>query len=80
MVCFATQPIWLRAMYNTLTKLIRFANLEIGSSHQRVDVDIDMLSADFHVLTTGGGSGNGYDDIWSQTYRMAVSSLFEPDC
>ncbi|KAK8217148.1 hypothetical protein M8818_001400 [Zalaria obscura] len=66
-------------MYNTLTKLIRFANLEIGSSHQRVDVDIDMLSADFHVLTTGGGSGNGYDDIWSQTYLRSGEHTL-PDC
>ena len=46
----------------------RYAKIGIGEPEQSVEIDLDMLSSDFYVLTTTSRKGSKYDDIFSKTY------------
>ena len=56
----------------------RYAEVGIGSPAQQIEVDLDMLTADFYVLTTTSGRGAKLHDYFSGSYRMlcAVGSDF----
>lgn len=46
-----------------------FASLRIGEPAQELDMDIDMLAADWWVLSTKSGRGSFFLDFNSRTYR-----------
>lgn len=50
-----------------------FANLHIGEPAQEVDMDMDMLSMDWWVLSTRSGKGSFFLDFNSETYRELPS-------
>lgn len=45
-----------------------FASLHIGDPVQEVDMDLDMLTADWWILSTSSGTGSFYLDFNSKTY------------
>ena len=48
----------------------RFAKVEIGEPAQEIELDLDMLTSDFYVLTTTSSKGSKYDDYFSKSARM----------
>lgn len=46
-----------------------FADLQIGTPAQHLQMDLDMLSSDFWIRTTGDKGSKGFDEIFSSTYR-----------
>ena len=50
--------------------LYRYAKIGIGEPEQSVEIDLDMLSSDFYVLTTTSRKGSKYDDIFSKSYSI----------
>lgn len=46
----------------------RFAKVRIGQPAQEVEVELDMLLADFYVVTTTGSGGSRFDDLFSLSY------------
>ncbi|KAN0096401.1 acid protease [Hyaloscypha variabilis] len=57
-----------------------FANLHIGDPMQEVDMDLDMLTADWWILSTSSEKGSFYLDFNSKTYVEAESPLTVPTC
>jgi hypothetical protein len=51
-----------------------FATLEIGIPVQTVDMDLDMLTSDWWVLSTPSGTGSFFLEDNSQTYRNFIST------
>jgi len=47
--------------------LSRFARVEIGEPPQEIELDLDMLTSDFYVLTTTSSKGSKYDDYFSKS-------------
>lgn len=47
--------------------LSRFAKIKIGEPPQEIELDIDMLTSDFYILTTTSSKGSKYDDYFSKT-------------
>jgi hypothetical protein len=45
-----------------------FASLNIGEPVQQVDMDLDMLTADWWIFSTSSGKGSFYLDFNSKTY------------
>jgi hypothetical protein len=45
-----------------------FASLHIGDPIQEVHMDLDMLTADWHIFSTSSGTGSFYLDFNSKTY------------
>ncbi|TVY84459.1 hypothetical protein LSUE1_G001276 [Lachnellula suecica] len=45
-----------------------FASLQIGDPAQNVDMDLDMLTADWFVFSTGSGKGSYFLDFNSKSY------------
>jgi len=45
-----------------------FASLHIGDPIQEVDMDLDMLTADWYIFSTSSGTGSFYLDFNSKTY------------
>jgi hypothetical protein len=50
-----------------ISALSRFAKVQIGQPPQEIEVDLDMLTSDFYVLTTTSSRGSKYDDYFSKT-------------
>ena len=50
---------------------IRFSKVKLGEPSQDVDMDLDMLVADHHVLTTSSQLGTRYDDFFSRSSGLA---------
>jgi hypothetical protein len=46
-----------------------FATIELGEPAQRVNMDLDMLTADWWVLSTNSDLGSFFLDFNSKTYR-----------
>ncbi|MCJ1288023.1 hypothetical protein MMC26_007376 [Xylographa opegraphella] len=44
-----------------------YANITMGEPPQAIEVDLDMLTSDFFVLTTTSRIGSKYDDYFSKT-------------
>ncbi|PVH87466.1 acid protease [Cadophora sp. DSE1049] len=60
-----------------------FASLGMGEPAQTVDMDLDMLTADFWVLSTSSSKGSWFLDFNSKTYGFKVDSeapLSFPTC
>lgn len=51
-----------------------FATLRIGEPVQTVDMDLDMLTADWWVFSTSSGTGSFFLDFNSRTYSMFSTS------
>ena len=49
----------------------RYAKFRLGEPAQELEVDLDMLSSDFYVLTTTSGKGSRFDDLFSKTHGIA---------
>ncbi len=47
-----------------------FADLQIGEPVQQVDMDLDMLTVDWHIISTSSRSGSFYLDFNSKTYGL----------
>jgi hypothetical protein len=47
---------------------IRYATLEIGEPAQRIEIDIDMLSSDFYVMTTTSDKGTPFNVFESRSF------------
>lgn len=45
----------------------RYAKIKIGEPPQEVEMDLNMLTADFYVVLTTSSIGSKYDDLFSQT-------------
>ncbi|EKD18278.1 hypothetical protein MBM_03271 [Drepanopeziza brunnea f. sp. 'multigermtubi' MB_m1] len=56
-----------------------FANLNIGDPAQAVDMDLDMLTADWWVLSTSSSKGSWFLDFNSKTYDSEAPIAF-PTC
>lgn len=56
------------------------ASLHIGDPIQEVDMDLDMLTADWWIFSTSSGKGSFYLDFNSKTYVDAESPLSVPTC
>jgi hypothetical protein len=53
-----------------------FASLHIGDAVQEVDMDLDMLTADWWIFSTSSGKGSFYLDFNSKTYgKTSLISL-----
>ncbi|MCJ1245744.1 hypothetical protein MMC30_002948 [Trapelia coarctata] len=52
-----------------------FAKVEIGEPPQEIELDLDMLTSDFYILTTTSSKGTKYDDYFS---KSAVKSNRHP--
>lgn len=50
----------------------RYAKIKIGEPPQEVEMDLNMLAADFYVVLTTSRLGSKYDDLFSQTISMSV--------
>ena len=46
--------------------------ISMGEPPQEIEVDLDMLTSDFFVLTTTSRIGSKYDDYFSTTNRMYI--------
>ncbi|KAF4630431.1 hypothetical protein G7Y89_g7709 [Cudoniella acicularis] len=57
-----------------------FANIEIGEPTQRVNMDLDMLTADFYIFSTKSDKGSLFLDFNSKTYIDSESPLSFPTC
>jgi hypothetical protein len=49
-----------------------FATLEIGEPIQTVDMDLDMLTVDWWILSTRSGTGSFFLDFNSRTYGTVI--------
>jgi hypothetical protein len=49
-----------------------FASLHIGDPIQEVDMDLDMLTADWYIFSTSSGTGSFYLDFNSKTYGEPI--------
>jgi len=47
-----------------------FADLQIGEPVQQVDMDLDMLTVDWHIISTSSRIGSFYLDFNSKTYGL----------
>lgn len=52
-----------------------FVDLKIGEPEQRIDMDLDMLTADWWILSTSGKKGSMFWDFDSKTYGLIILSL-----
>ncbi|MCJ1383636.1 hypothetical protein MMC17_006750 [Xylographa soralifera] len=52
-----------------------YAKISMGEPPQEIEVDLDMLTSDFFVLTTTSRIGSKYDDYFSKTNRASGSVL-----
>jgi hypothetical protein len=52
-----------------------FANLHIGEPAQEVDMDLDMLAADWWILSTSSNKGSFYIDFHSKSYGQSPRSM-----
>lgn len=50
----------------------RYAKIKIGEPPQEVEMDLNMLTADFYVVLTTSRIGSKYDDLFSQTISTSV--------
>ncbi|KAK0120895.1 hypothetical protein ONS96_011093 [Cadophora gregata f. sp. sojae] len=57
-----------------------FATLRMGEPVQTVDMDLDMLTADFWVLSTSSSKGSWFLDFNSKTYVDSEVPLSFPTC
>jgi hypothetical protein len=57
-----------------------FGDLKIGQPAKRIDMDLDMLSADWWISSTSGKKGAMFWDSNSKTYSMNISSIFKLCC
>jgi hypothetical protein len=48
-----------------------FASLHIGEPAQEVDMDLDMLTADWFILSTSSNKGSFYLDFHSKSYGQS---------
>lgn len=51
----------------------RYAKIQIGEPPQEVEMDLNMLTADFYVVLTTSRIGTKYDDLFSQTISTSCS-------
>ncbi len=49
----------------------RFAKVKMGQPAQEVEMELDMLLADFYAVTTTSARGSRYDDFFSGSYGMS---------
>ncbi|MCJ1400086.1 hypothetical protein MMC11_003289 [Xylographa trunciseda] len=56
-----------------------YAKMSIGEPPQEIDVDLNMLTSDFFVLTTTSRIGSKYDDYFSTTNQRSNNHPF-PRC
>ncbi|MCJ1395559.1 hypothetical protein MMC18_008445 [Xylographa bjoerkii] len=56
-----------------------YAKISIGEPPQEIEVDLDMLTSDFFVLTTTSRIGSKYDDFFSKTNQHSNNHPF-PRC
>lgn len=47
-----------------------FATLKLGSTHQAIETDLDMLTSDFVITSTSSEKGTHFDDLFSTSYGM----------
>ena len=52
-----------------------FANLHIGEPAQEVDMDLDLLTADWWILSTSSNKGSFYLDFHSKSYGQSPRSM-----
>ncbi|KAF8858327.1 acid protease [Acephala macrosclerotiorum] len=57
-----------------------FASLHIGDPTQEVDMDLDMVTADFWILSTSSDKGSFFLDFNSKSYVDSEKSLTFPTC
>ncbi|CZS89240.1 uncharacterized protein RAG0_00643 [Rhynchosporium agropyri] len=57
-----------------------FANLKIGDPAQTIDMDLDMLTADWWVMSTSSDKGSWFLDFNSKTYVDSKTPLSFPTC
>jgi len=48
--------------------VFRYTNLKIGTPPQNIEMDLDMLTADFAVLSTTALKGSRYEEFFSKSY------------
>ncbi|KAI9783791.1 MAG: hypothetical protein M1839_003127 [Geoglossum umbratile] len=56
-----------------------FAELRVGEPAQVVEMDLDMLTADFFLFSTTSRNGRGFTDLFSQTFVRSNYFPF-PNC
>ncbi|KAI9868818.1 MAG: hypothetical protein M1813_004669 [Trichoglossum hirsutum] len=56
-----------------------FAELRVGEPEQVVEMDLDMLTADFFLLSTTSRKGRGFTDLYSRTFVPSDNFPF-PNC
>lgn len=54
----------------------RFATLKLGEPAQNIEMDLDLLTADFSVTTTTSSSGSRFEDLFSTTYGRSIFMPF----
>ncbi|CAL3967170.1 unnamed protein product [Diplocarpon coronariae] len=57
-----------------------FADLKIGEPAQTVDMDLDMLTADWWVMSTSSSKGSWFLDFNSKTYVDSEAPIAFPTC
>ncbi|PBP28196.1 hypothetical protein BUE80_DR000861 [Diplocarpon rosae] len=57
-----------------------FADLKMGEPAQTVDMDLDMLTADWWVMSTSSSKGSWFLDFNSKTYVDPESPIAFPTC
>lgn len=60
-----------RLIGETGKKGIWYADLHVGAVNQPVDLDLDMLTADFAITSTSSGEGTRFDELWSHSYQKS---------
>lgn len=56
-----------------------YAKIKIGEPPQEVEMDLNMLTADFYVVLTTSRIGSKYDDLFSQTITKSYERPY-PTC
>ena len=65
----------LRLTVITMGFSVRYANVSIGEPPQIIEMDLNMLVADFSILTTSGRGGSKFDELFSNSY--GIEDIFE---
>lgn len=52
-----------------------FATLKLGEPSQSIEMDLDLLTADFAVTTTTSPHGSRFEDFFSTTYGTKTNAM-----
>lgn len=61
-----------RSFVSCADQRFRYAKIKIGEPPQEVEMDLNLLTADFYVVLTTSNIGSKYDDLFSQTISTSL--------